>query len=442
MNNTEDVKEDQETEQQALAELRIIPLDFDISTTGSTSCLDIEQPSSTTQPVGADNSDSNAMSSNSGREPGPSKKKKHKGKRNRKTVRPSKRNQPSGSGQLGDASAAQQDSDEEGEEEEEEAEEQQEYSQASTTLHDDVSQVADRSYILPFHPGADAGAQDIRHQTQLPAILEDDEEEDQTTPRKAISDPVDHDLAPEQTQSHLAVRAAASTHPALPSAGSEVFYFDNMHPETRCRNPECRKQTHPWDGSTKICPACGERSKVRYCCKACLYLDVRRHFFNECGTLQIQGPIDEGTLNPATKPDRPYIRHASSEMVNTVERHRQSVYFAMENEGEYFIFDDVDQAGSDNPTLEDVQQVRGTGQCIFSVLVPDYVTRESFRRALMIALSWGTTNAGSTMQCETLAQSIVEDLVARGKWDEQMCTYLCMQMGFEFNYQIPPAQQI
>ena len=442
MNNTEDVKEEQETELQALAELRINPLAFDTSTTGRTSYSYIEQSShqvasrqattddsDATQPSGVEDSDNTIMDPSNGRAAGASKKKKkHKGKRNRKKLRSGKQSKAENSGQPSDASPDQEESNSE---DDDEADEDKGPLQAS---QHDAEQTAFSSSILPIVP--------IPHPTELPTILEEDEEDDQRTPRKATSDTVNQDLTPKQTQPLLPIRLATSTQPALPSAGSEVFYFDNMHPETRCRNPECGKQTHPFDGSTKICPACGERSAVRYCCKTCLYLDVRRHFFDECGSLQIQVPIDESTLNAATKPDRPYIRHASSEMVNTVERHRQSVYSAMENEGEYFIFDDMEQAGSDNPTVEDVQQVRGTGKFVFSVLVPDYASRELFRRALMIALSWGTTNADSTMQCETLGRNIVEDLVARGKWDEQMCTYLCMQMGFEFNYQIPPEQQI
>lgn len=285
--------------------------------------------------------------------------------------------------------------------------------------------------------------QTTQAQPQLTPIAEEDEETLTTEAGEAVQDdtvatqdPVGADQAPQQTQEQTAQPATS------PATTGGRFRFDNFHPETRCREPECRKSTHPLDGSTKICPACGPRSKVRYCTKTCLYKDIRRHFLNECGHLSIEGDIDESTLDDANKPVRPYLRHGTEEMVNTVERHRQAVYFAMEEEGEYFIFDDVEECESDSPTAEAVQDVRGTGKCVYPVYVPDKTTREYFRRSLMNALTWGTTNEGSTKHCEVLAGMVILDLKAHGEWDQQMCTYLCMQMGFESKYQIPAEQQV
>ena len=292
-----------------------------------------------------------------------------------------------------------------------------------------------------LHPPTN-GLPTAQAQPQLTPIAEEDEE----TPAQDAGKPVEDDTATqdpsEAHQTSQQTQPKPSQEPTLPSTTDGVFRFDNFHPETRCREPECRKSTHPLDGSTKICPACGLRSKVRYCTKTCLYKDIRRHFLNECGRLSIAEDIDETTLDNANKPVRPYMRHGTEEMVNTVERHRQAVYFAMEGEGEYFIFDDVEECESDSPTTEAIQDVRGTGKCVYPVFVPDKTTREYFRRSLMNALTWGTSNEGSTKHCEVLAGMVILDLKAHGEWDQQMCTYLCMQMGFEFKYQIPAEQQV
>ena len=285
--------------------------------------------------------------------------------------------------------------------------------------------------------------QPTQAQPQLTPIVEEDEDTLAIEAGKAVQDdtvttqdPGGADPARQQIQEQTAQPATT------PATTGGMFRFDNFHPETRCREPECRKSTHPLDGSTKTCPACGPRSKVRYCTKTCLYKDIRRHFLNECGQLSIEGGIDESTLDDANKPVRPYLRHGTEEMVNTVERHRQAVYFAIEQEGEYFIFDDVEECESDSPTAEAVQDVRGTGKCVYPVFVSDKTTKEYFRRSLMNALTWGTTNEGSTKHCEVLAGMVILDLKAHGEWDQQMCTYLCMQMGFESKHQIPAGQQV
>ena len=188
----------------------------------------------------------------------------------------------------------------------------------------------------------DTSLQTEQSQPQLTPIAEEDEE----TPTKEAGESADDDT----NVTHNPVDSGQPAgQAALPSTTDEVFRFDSFHPDTRCRNPECRTSTHPLDGSTKICPACGQRSKVRYCSKTCLYKDLRRHFFGECGRSSVGAVVDQTSLDDANKPVRPYLRHASSEMVNTVERHRQAVYFAMEEEGEYFIFDDVRRVWEQQP---------------------------------------------------------------------------------------------
>jgi hypothetical protein len=283
---------------------------------------------------------------------------------------------------------------------------------------------------------------------QLPTIIEEDE----TTPtrepksaRKTTSTATEIVPDPEKTptRAEFPFRPAVNAHPASPTASHKKFQFDNFHPETRCRNPECRKSTHPLDGSTKICPACGPRSKVRYCSKACLYLDIRRHFFNECGTLTIEGEIDETGLDDSNKNVRPYIRHSTHELVNTGERHRQAVYFAMESEGEYFIFDDVEEAYkySDDPSREQCQEARGMGRLVYTVVAPDERTRRNCNGALGHSLSRGA-NGMFIRDCATLAGLIIKDLQGRGEYSVQMCTYLCMQLGFETGYQVPIHLQV
>lgn len=283
-----------------------------------------------------------------------------------------------------------------------------------------------------------------------------EEDEDETTPTKAkakatqasVSAP-EEALAGEQTPTPSSARLAGPSSPAIASTssapGTTVFSFDNYHPETRCRNPDCLKSTHPLDGSTKICPACGPRSMVRYCSRACLYKDVRRHFFGECRQLSIQGPIDLTSLNAANNNVRPYIRPAFHALVNTIERHRQAVWFAMESEGEYWIFDDVEECGdllsTREPTKEEYQEVRGLGNCVTAIF-PPAANVDQFRSALITAMSYGPNNVENRAYCEALVGMIIRMLQAHGDWDTQMCNYLCTQVGFEIGYQVPPDWQI
>jgi hypothetical protein len=134
------------------------------------------------------------------------------------------------------------------------------------------------------------------HPAPLSPVVEKGESEITPTKYSIIDEHplaiTDDDLAPVGNQSPVpsttssgpseatAVPSASelSLATAVPSSDSPRFSFDNYQPETRCRNPDYRKSTHPLDGNTKICPTCGPRSMVRYCSKTCVYKDVRRHF--------------------------------------------------------------------------------------------------------------------------------------------------------------------
>jgi hypothetical protein len=122
-------------------------------------------------------------------------------------------------------------------------------------------------------------------------------------------------------------------------------------------------------------------------------------------------------------------------MVNTVERHRQAVWWAMEERGEYYLFDDVEMCESTNPSTEEVQEVRGRGEMIYALELQQTAMRPMIRRDFMCVLSWGATR--HPIECERLARVVIMDMQARGYWDAQTCTDLCMQMGFESGYQVP-----
>jgi hypothetical protein len=326
---------------------------------------------------------------------------------------------------------------------------------ATDTIHDDR--------LEPQHTASDSLQLPPAsvHPTPLTPVAEEDESD--TTPTKSSN--IEHPSAitngePAPVGSQSPVPSTTSSGPseatavpsvsesslatAVPSPKSARFSFDNYHPETRCRNPDCRKSTHPLDGNTKICPACGPRSMVRYCSKSCLYKDVRRHFFGECGQLSIRGEIDEASLSDANNNVRPYLRHTSS-ITKTVEHHRQAVWYAMEAEGEYFIFNDVEECGdilnTREPTKEEYQEVRGKGNCVFTVSPPEAV-KQQFRTALITAMTFGPDNVGNMAQCELMVGFIITALQAYGDWNAQMCDYLCAQIGFEIGYQVPPHWQI
>lgn len=196
----------------------------------------------------------------------------------------------------------------------------------------------------------------------------------------------------------------------------------------------------PPDHAVVICPACGPESYVRYCTKEHLFDDIQRHWLEECGKAQVKGPVDQDTVRESQKPKRPYI---VSQRHNIVERHRQAVYRAM-TDSDYFIFNDIDMVDNSicEPTREEYNLVRGTGEVVLQLVVPDDGTPASRRRLfehhILQCLMFGSPLAYDS--CVMAFQLIRESLIIADNWTEEVLTYLCMQVAPEWgNFVVPAA---
>lgn len=221
------------------------------------------------------------------------------------------------------------------------------------------------------------------------------------------------------------------------------FDFGRDMPALRCRLRRCPKQTSPTDGTSVACPACGFLSLVRYCSKEHLYEDLRHHFSWHCGKYPVGGRIDHSTVAPVrARQPRPYLRNAQ---VQTLEHHRQAVYFAMEgiNDGDYFVF--ADAAALDPveiPTEEQIANCRGMGGLVARIKLADPEDindhrQQRFRRLITHRLAYGALDEEGRKECVALAAMIRQELINQNQWDEDMITYLAMSMKQEFGFQLP-----
>ncbi|KAJ4517035.1 hypothetical protein HRR90_004790 [Exophiala dermatitidis] len=235
------------------------------------------------------------------------------------------------------------------------------------------------------------------------------------------------------------VNATTPTAATAPNASTVApFKFDSMDPRLRCDLPDCRRMTSCWDPATVICPACGPDSYVRYCTKEHLFEDIQRHWVMDCEKARIPGPIDHNTVRSSQTPHRAYTRNQRH---NLVERHRQAVYRAM-SESDYFIFNDIDMVDPviDQPTKEQWNAVRGTGQVVLQLVLPDDLTPQSRRRLfehhILQCLMFGDPLAHAS--CMMAFQLIRETLIISGHWTEEILTYLCMQVAGEWGgFKVP-----
>ncbi|EXJ65704.1 uncharacterized protein A1O5_11231 [Cladophialophora psammophila CBS 110553] len=216
------------------------------------------------------------------------------------------------------------------------------------------------------------------------------------------------------------------------------FKFDSFDPRLRCLKPDCRKMTSCWDSAVVICPACGTDSFTRYCRKQHLYGDLQRHWVMECGRNTIAGPIDRDTIRARQLPQRPYVR---GQYHNIVERHRQAVYRAMED-ADYFIFKDIEMLDESivQPTQQQWNSVRGTGEVALQIIFPDDMTPQSdkqlFNYHIQRILSVGKPLAGDS--CMRALEMIRSALVMSGSWTEEALTYLCIQLTGEWgDFKVP-----
>ncbi|KIW90205.1 uncharacterized protein Z519_08849 [Cladophialophora bantiana CBS 173.52] len=216
------------------------------------------------------------------------------------------------------------------------------------------------------------------------------------------------------------------------------FKFDSLDPRLKCLKPDCRKMTSCWDNAVVICPACGTSSFTRYCRKQHLYDDLQRHWAMECGRNTIAGPIDRDTIRARQLPKRPYVR---GQYHNIVERHRQAVYRAMED-ADYFIFKDIEMLDESivQPTQQQWNSVRGSGEVALQIIFPDDMTPQSakqlFNYHIQRILSVGKPLAEDS--CMRALEMIRSALVMSGGWTEEALTYLCMQLIGEWgDFKVP-----
>jgi hypothetical protein len=188
-----------------------------------------------------------------------------------------------------------------------------------------------------------------------------------------------------------------------------------------------------------ICPACGPASSVRYCKKEHLYEDIQRHWVYECGKKAIREPIDGKTIRARQFPPRPYMVGNGH---NLIERHRQAVYRAME-EADYFIFKDIEKIDSSimEPTKEEYNIVRGTGDVVLQIIFPDDMTsrsrRQMFNHHINLVLKLG--NPMAHRSCVIALHLIREALILAGNWTDEILDYLCMQVAGEWGgFRVPP----
>jgi len=193
------------------------------------------------------------------------------------------------------------------------------------------------------------------------------------------------------------------------------------------------------DSVVVICPACGTDSFIRYCRKQHLYDDIARHWVLECGSHRVTQPIDRDTIRPSQIPPNRYI---AGQMHNIVERHRQAVYRAMEEDADYFVFADVEQLPAEiaEPTEIEWNSVRGKGVLVARVSFPgslaDPSEKQVFNQLMHRVLASG--RIASLDNCTAATRMIRGALIRSGGWTEDVLTYLCMQVVGEWGGFVVP----
>jgi ssDNA-binding Zn-finger/Zn-ribbon topoisomerase 1 len=127
------------------------------------------------------------------------------------------------------------------------------------------------------------------------------------------------------------------------STESRLVQFDTFG--WPCRNPECRKLTKPYDGSTVICPRCGPYSRIRYCSKKCVFDDLLMHWGVDCGKHTLTQKADPLTIEARQINIPPFIPSLTHH--DRPERHRQMVRHSLDQTADYFIFSDFVQWRAD-----------------------------------------------------------------------------------------------
>lgn len=169
-------------------------------------------------------------------------------------------------------------------------------------------------------------------------------------------------------------------------AGSYMMSLDVV--SVPCALHTCGKKCTSWDGTSVICPRCGPYSYVRYCSERDLFRDLKFHWLY-CQTSNLGK-----TCNPSSIPRRhrnivPFIPCLRS--WDTPERHRQGVYHSINDEGDYFVFDDhVRWARAGFPrdhTFADLR-CRGEVKHVISFAFDDVkdAAKDRFNRLLNVAL--------------------------------------------------------
>ncbi|KAJ5089613.1 hypothetical protein N7532_008297 [Penicillium argentinense] len=137
--------------------------------------------------------------------------------------------------------------------------------------------------------------------------------------------------------SHVPI-AAAMMQASRPLRLAGDISFIDLTRGLRCQLAGCEQRCNLYDGYTVICPGCGPFSPVRYCGGDHLRRDVLTHW-RICGTSPFVHFCVSSSIPQRIHEGIPMLinRHGW----NTVERHRQALWFSSaQAKGDYFLFDD------------------------------------------------------------------------------------------------------
>lgn len=111
---------------------------------------------------------------------------------------------------------------------------------------------------------------------------------------------------------------------------------------------------------------------------------------------------------------------------------------------DYFIFNDLANIDDDilEPSKEQWNDLRGTGEVELQVVFPDEITLHSSRRLfdhhIMQCLMFGSPMA--YVSCIYAFHMIREALIISGNWTDDILTMLCMQLAGEWgDFKVPAA---
>ncbi|KAJ5899693.1 hypothetical protein N7495_004437 [Penicillium taxi] len=211
------------------------------------------------------------------------------------------------------------------------------------------------------------------------------------------------------------------------------FFYDLNYIGFKCAKENCDKQCAQGDSDTRICPACGPCSEVRYCSEDHLIMDIKAHFAKcgEYGQSTFIHPCRMSTIRDEHIRGPPMLPAEFTE-TDTVERHRQAVWFnCMHHYGDYFIFSD-----QYHQTVDALQGLHFVPLSELAVLFSGE-ERDRFRRSLALAFLDG----GKALELVEYVYRMIRDYFRKeGKWNSELEGQVHHQLAWELGYTLNPAE--